>query len=254
MADPVYRLVIGGVLTIIKIMGWRVIVLGEENIPRTGSAVLATNHVGYMDFIFSGFAARRRGRLVRFLAKREIWSKPVVGWFMRKMRHIPVDRFGNPRESFDQAVGMLNAGEIIGMFPEATISPSFVPRPGKSGTVRMAQESGAPLIPAAVWGTQRIMTKWRPRNLKRKFAIVVNFGEPLPLKPDENPEAATERLMARINELLIEAQDRYPQKPSGPDDMWWIPAHRGGTAPTFEEAEERLAKERAEREARRRAE
>ncbi len=253
MAEPVYRTVIGAIVSMIKIMGWRVIVIGDENIPTAGPAVIATNHIGYMDFIFAGYAARRRKRLVRFLAKQEIWEKGLVGWFMRKMRHVPVDRFGRAHESFDTAIAALKSGEIIGMFPEATISPSFVPRPGKSGTVRMAQASGASLIPAAVWGTHRIMTKWRPRNLKRKIAIIVNVGAPITLRGDEDPEAATARLMARINELLIEAQDRYPQQPSGPEDMWWVPAHRGGTAPTFDEAEERLAVERAEREAKRRS-
>src|SRR5207248_10158184 len=102
----------------------------------------------------------------------------------------------------------LRNGEIVGMFPEATISPSFVPRPGKNGAVRMAQESGAPLIPAAVWGTHRILTKWRPKNFQRKLAIMVNVGKPLDLEPSHDPEEATARLMARIKELLADAQAR----------------------------------------------
>jgi 1-acyl-sn-glycerol-3-phosphate acyltransferase len=243
MADPVYRVVVGSAVGLIKTMGWKVIVDGDDNIPAKGPAVIAQNHIGYLDFVFSGYAAREQGRLVRFLSKKEIFDKGGAGWLMRKMKHIPVDRFGAPHESFDAAVAALKSGEIIGMFPEATISPSFVPRPGKNGAVRMAQASGAPLIPAAVWGTHRILTKWRPKNFQRKVAIMVNVGKPLDLDAGDDPDDATARLMARINELLADAQARYPQQPAGDDDRWWVPAHLGGNAPTFEEAEARLASE-----------
>jgi len=243
MAEPVYRTVVGVARGMIGSMRWDVIVDGAENIPREGPAVIATNHIGYLDFVFSGYAARHQKRLVRFLAKKEIFDKKGAGWLMRKMKHIPVDRFGAPNESFQAAVAALRAGEIVGMFPEATISPSFAPRPGKSGAVRMAQESGAPLIPAAVWGTHRILTKWRPKNFQRKVAIMVNVGKPLDLDASHDPDEATDRLMARIKELLADAQARYPQQPASDEDRWWVPAHLGGSAPTFEEAEVRLAAE-----------
>jgi 1-acyl-sn-glycerol-3-phosphate acyltransferase len=243
MAEPVYRTVVGIARGMIGSMRWDVIVDGAENIPREGPAVIATNHIGYLDFVFSGYAARDQKRLVRFLAKKEIFDKKGAGWLMRKMKHIPVDRFGAPNESFQAAVAALRAGEIVGMFPEATISPSFVPRPGKNGAVRMAQESGAPLIPAAVWGTHRILTKWRPKNFQRKVAIMVNVGKPLDLDPSHDPDEATERLMARITELLTDAQARYPQQPASDEDRWWVPAHLGGSAPTFDDAESRLAAE-----------
>jgi len=243
MAEPVYRTVVGVARGMIGSMRWDVIVDGAENIPREGPAVIATNHIGYLDFVFSGYAARDQKRLVRFLAKKEIFDKKGAGWLMRKMKHIPVDRFGAPNESFQAAVAALRAGEIVGMFPAATISPSFVPRPGKSGAVRMAQESGAPLLPAAVWGTHRILTKWRPKNFQRKVAIMVNVGKPLDLDASHDPDEATDRLMARIKELLADAQARYPQQPASDEDRWWVPAHLGGSAPTFEEAEVRLAAE-----------
>jgi len=243
MADPVYRVVVGAARSFIRVMGWKVIVDGVDNIPVKGPAVIATNHIGYLDFVFSGYAARDQRRLVRFLSKKEIFDKGGVGWLMRKMKHIPVDRFGAPNESFNAAVAALRNGEVVGMFPEATISPSFVPRAGKNGAVRMAQAAGAPLIPAAVWGTQRILTKWRPKNFQRKVVIMVNVGKPLDLDASHDPAEATERLMARINELLADAQARYPQQPRGDEDRWWIPAHLGGSAPTFEDAEARLEAE-----------
>jgi len=247
MGERVYSVVIGAALGTIKGMRWPVTVVGAEHIPTEGPAIIASNHVGYLDFVFSGYAARERGRRVRFLAKKEIFDKAGPGWLMRQMGHIPVDRIGAPKESMRAAISELGRGEIVGMFPEATISPSFVPRRGKTGTVRLAQETGAPLIPVAVWGTQRILTKWRPKNFRRGIPIIVNIGEPMSVPPDDDAQEATDRLMARITELLADAQARYPVEPASDDERWWLPAHLGGTAPTFEEAEQRLAEERARR-------
>ncbi len=106
--------------------------------------------------------------------------------------------------------------------------------------------AGAPLVPAAVWGTQRILTKWRPRNFQRGVAIDVRFGEPIAYGPGEDSGAVTERLMAAVRALVDGAAAGYPQQPAGEHDRWWLPAHLGGTAPTPEEAEERLAEQRAE--------
>lgn len=251
MGERVYSVVIATAVGVIKAMKWPVTVSGSEHIPASGPAILASNHIGYLDFVFGGYAARDQGRRVRFLAKKEIFDKAGVGWLMRQMGHIPVDRHGAADASVRAAVSALRAGEIIGMFPEATISPSFVPRRGKTGTVRAAWETGAPIIPVAVWGTQRILTKWRPRNFKRNIPIVVVAGEPLDRIDGEDAETATKRLMARIGELLDRAQELYPAKPKNDEDRWWVPAHLGGTAPTVEEADVRLAKEDAERRARR---
>jgi 1-acyl-sn-glycerol-3-phosphate acyltransferase len=251
MGERVYTTVIGAAVGMLKGMKWSVTVIGGENIPASGPAVLASNHVGYLDFVFSGYAARERGRRVRFLAKKEIFDKRGVGWLMRQMGHVPVDRDGAAKDSLTAAKDEIARGQIIGMFPEATISPSFVPRRGKTGTVRLAQETGAPLIPVAIWGTQRILTKWRPKHFRRRIPVVVNVGAPMKASPKEDAQETTDRLMASITELLGEAQARYPQEPSSDDDRWWLPAHLGGTAPTPEDAERRLSEERADRARRR---
>jgi 1-acyl-sn-glycerol-3-phosphate acyltransferase len=224
----------------IRVMGYDVQVSGSENIPRSGGAILASNHVGYLDFIFTGFAALQQKRRVRFLAKKEVWNNKVAKILMNGMRHIPVDRSKDPIAAFEAARDALTRGEIIGMFPESTISPSFVPRSGKTGSARLAQSVGVPLIPAAVWGTQRILTKNRPKNLQRKLAIRINVGTPIPTTPGDDPRKLTDELMSTIEILLKEAQEAYPQSPEGPDDRWWLPAHRGGTAPTPEEVEHLL--------------
>ncbi len=245
--EPVYRPVIGFALSLMKAFRWTVTTRGVEHIPAHGPAVIATNHVGYLDFVFVGAAARRRRRLVRFMAKQEVFDHPVAGPLMRGMKHIPADRFGKTELAIERSVEALKNGEIVGMFPEGTISRSFVPRTGKTGAVRMAMAVGAPLVPGAVWGSQRILTKGRPKNFERKIAITVDLAPPVEYTPVDDPGEVTERLMTRISELVERAETRYPELPQKPNGEWWIPAHLGGGAPTVEEADEMAARERAER-------
>lgn len=236
MAEPVYRPVLTVAKSLVRIMGWDVTIHGSANVPASGPAVLAINHSGYLDFVFAAWACVfEKKRYVRYLAKKEIFDHKLAGPLMRGMKHIPVDRKRDPARALDLAIEALRRGELIGTFPEATINRSFVPSKAKTGTVRMAQASGATIVPVAVWGAHRILTKARPRNVQRNVAILVNIGAPFEVDPSEDPRAATERLMDTIRALLADAQERYPQKPAGPEDLWWLPAHLGGTAPTPEE-------------------
>ena len=94
--EPVYRSVIGTLLGIFRAQKWDIRVSGTEHVPRTGGAIIATNHVGYLDFTFVGYGVRQAPgkRLVRFAAKKETFDHPVSGPLMRAMKHIPVDRAG----------------------------------------------------------------------------------------------------------------------------------------------------------------
>ena len=245
--EPVYRTVVGLCLTTFKLKNWDVQVSGTEHLPAEGGAVIATNHISYVDFIFVGAGVLRgpNSRLVRFAAKKEVFDHPVSGPLMRAMKHIPVDRGGEASATIDTAVEYLERGELVGMFPEATISRSFVPMPGKTGTVRMAQRAGVPIIPGAVWGSQRLFPKGRPRDLRRNVTISVDFGPAFTPSEDDDPVAATAELMSRIGTLVERAQDSYPDEPDDGGD-WWVPTHLGGSAPTPEEAE-RIAREERER-------
>ena len=247
--EPVYRPVIGFALTLFKVRKWPVTVTGSDNIPLQGPAVIATNHVGYLDFVFVGYAARERKRLVRFMAKQEVFKHKVAGPLMRGMKHIPADRFGQAGEAITRSIEACKRGEVVGMFPEGTISRSFIPRTGKTGAARIAMESGAPLIPGAVWGTQRILTKGRPKNFERGVHITVDIGEPIPYDAGEPPGDVTTRLMQRITEMVATAETKYPQLPQDRSGLFWVPAHLGGAAPSPEEADQIAARERAERQA-----
>ncbi|GLY03435.1 MULTISPECIES: lysophospholipid acyltransferase family protein [Actinoplanes] len=229
--ELVYPPVVALVKTMFRALDLKVQVEGAEHIPSDGGVVLASNHSSYLDFIFCGFGTQPAGRLVRFMAKKQVFDHKVSGPLMRGMRHIPVDRKAGTG-AFREAIEALKKGEIVGVFPEATISESFTVKQLKSGAARMAQESGAPLIPMAVWGPHRLWTKGRKKELtKRHVPVLIKIGEPIPVPEGATPEAVTAVLKERLSVLLDEVQRAYPDKPAGPDDTWWLPAHMGGTAP-----------------------
>ncbi len=253
MAEATYTPVIALALTVFRGLGLKFTISGAEHVPRTGGAVMAVNHVGYLDFTFAGLAARPAGRLVRFMAKKEVFDHKVSGPLMRGMKHIPVDRHGAANDSYRLAVEAVRNGEIVGVFPEATISLSFELKEFKTGAARMALEAGAPILPCVIWGSQRVFTKGRPKDLTRGTPIRVVVGEPFTPAPGSDPVAVTAELKARMQLLLDEARATYPGGPRTPEDTWWIPASMGGTAPTLEQASARQADADAARAARRAA-
>ncbi|MFJ3903092.1 lysophospholipid acyltransferase family protein [Streptomyces sp. NPDC090025] len=243
MAELVYRPVIGAALTMFKALDLKIDTQGSEHIPRQGGAVIVSNHISYLDFIFTGLAALPQKRLVRFMAKESVFRHKVSGPLMRGMKHIPVDR-EQGEHAYQHALKALRSGELVGVFPEATISQSFTLKSFKSGAARLAQEAGVPLIPMALWGTQRVWTKGRPRNFKRShIPVTIRVGEPVAAPADQYAGAITRRLRESVQGLLEAAQRAYPVRPKDASDTWWVPAHLGGTAPTQEElkAAERAA-------------
>lgn len=244
MAELVYPPVITFARGLFALQGLRFTLRGTENVPATGGAVMAINHVGYLDFAYAGLAARPAGRLVRFMAKQEVFVHKVSGPLMRGMHHIPVDREAGAG-SYRHAVEALRDGEIVGVFPEATISRSFELKDFKAGAARMAAEAGVPVLPTVIWGSQRVWTKAHPKRLGRtKVAISITVGAPLDVDAADDPVTVTAQLRARMERLLHEAQETYVDGPTHRSDAWWQPARLGGTAPTPEEA---LALDRQER-------
>jgi len=234
--ELVYPPVIGFARTMFRALDLRIDVIGAEHVPLTGGAVLASNHSSYLDFIFCGLAARPSRRLVRFMAKKSVFDHRLSGPLMRGMRHIPVDRDAGSA-SFRTATTALTDGEVVGVFPEATISESFTVKALKSGAARLARTAGVPLIPMAVWGPHRLWTKGRPKNMtQRHVPVLIKIGDPVAMREGASPDETTATLRQRLSRLLDEVQRAYPEKPSGPDDRWWLPAHLGGTAPAPEVA------------------
>jgi 1-acyl-sn-glycerol-3-phosphate acyltransferase len=234
--ELVYPPVILGCKTLFRALDLKLELRGTEYIPATGGAVLACTHVSYLDFIFCGLAGLPANRKTRFMAKQQIFANKIAGPLMRGMHHISVDRSAG-QASYREAVAALRAGEVVGVFPEATISRSFTVKPIKTGAVRMAAEAGVPLIPMTVWGSQRLWTKGRPRNLtQRHVPILIRAGEPVQPTAGDDQDALTQDLRTRMSALLDEAQHDYPDTPDADAGTWWLPTHLGGTAPTPDEA------------------
>ena len=237
MGDLLYPSVIAVARASFVGLGLKFTITGTENVPLVGGAVMAINHTGYMDFTFAGLGAHPRHRLVRFMAKDVIFKHPVAGPLMRGMKHIPVDRAAGAA-SYNAAVAALRAGEIVGVFPEATMSPSLELLPFKQGAARMAIDAGVPILPTILWGSQRVIAYTHRKPLtQRRLPITIMIGEPLTLTEDEGVAAATRRLRTVMNQMLVQAQESYPDRPSGPDDSWWLPTRMGGTAPTPQEGQ-----------------
>jgi 1-acyl-sn-glycerol-3-phosphate acyltransferase len=228
VADLVYPPVIGAIKLFWKYLGLKFDFEGVENIPLEGGAVLSINHIGYLDFALTGTAALPAGRYVRFMAKKEIFDNKLAGPLMRGMHHICVDR-SSGTASFVAALRALRSGEIIGIFPEGTISVSFEIKELKTGAVRLAMGAGVPVIPTIVWGSQRIWTKKVKRNLRRnKFPITVAFGAPLYFDKQSDVDAGEKLLRETMISMLHEVQAKYPDSHEG---QRWAPVRLGGIAP-----------------------
>lgn len=245
--EPVYRTIIGLARTVFFVQGLKFTVTGDEHIPATGGGVIAINHTGYLDFTYAGLPARTPKRYVRFMAKKEVFDNRISGPIMRALKHIPVDR-GAGADSYQAAVEYLRRGELVGVYPEATISRSFEIKDFKSGAARMAIEAGVPIIPMAIWGAQRVWTKGHPKRLGRtNTPIHIVVGAPI--QPYEPAAELTAELRATMQRLLLEAQREYRHE----EGAYWVPSRLGGTAPTLDEANELDAAEVAARAARRAA-
>jgi len=239
--EPVFRVLEIAATAVVRATGTSITFRGVDNIPDSGGAVIAINHTSYVDWLPAALAAKRRGRRMRFMIKAEMNEVRPVAYLIRHTKTIPVDRRAGA-SAYAHAVEALRAGEIVGVYPEATISRSFELKDFKSGAARMAREAQAPIVPLVVWGAQRIWTKDLPKALgRKKIPITVEVGPPIPPRGDvDEVSTATREAMTA---LLGRAQRDYAH----PQGAAWLPRRLGGTAPTAAEAARRDEAELAER-------
>jgi 1-acyl-sn-glycerol-3-phosphate acyltransferase len=248
--EPVFRTLEIAVNLATRVLGNKITFQGLENIPERGGAVIAINHTSYVDFFPAALAAYHRHRRMRFMIKTEMQDVKIVNFLIKHSGTIPVDRRAGGR-AYAVAVERLRAGEIVGMYPEATISRSFELKEFKTGAARMAREAQVPIVPLIVWGAHRMWTKDHPRNMgRKKIPITVAAGRPIQAAGtiDETGAAMRETMTT----ILHRVQEEYPH----PAGAYWVPRRLGGSAPTMEEArvlEERELAERARKRAEREA-
>ena len=203
--------------------GFRWTIEGLHHVERSGPAILASNHISYLDPLTLAYVANRRGRRVRFLAKAELFDKRILGSLLRGMQQIPVQRgHTDAAAALDAAVDALSAGECVAVFPEGTISLDLNPMVGRSGTVRLAARCGIPVTPVGLWGSHRIIPKGRKPRWRWGIAQVAVVGPPLRIEADEHVRDATDRVMAAICACVARAREIYPQHPENVD-AWWAP-------------------------------
>lgn len=250
MREISYPIVMPTAKVLFKALNIKFDIHGIERIPREGGALLAINHMSYVDYVMAGYPGERQGRYTRFMAKREVFDHKIGGPVMRSFRHISVDRSAG-LESMEVAGKALRDGELVAIFPEATISRSFLIKELKTGAVRIAAKAEVPLIPVVLWGTQRMYTKGHKRDFKRGKTISVRVGEPIHPTGDD-PIKETEALRETMTAMLDEAIRSYPAEEQ-PPGSWWLPTAYGGSAPTLEEAAELEVAEKRARAAKRAA-
>lgn len=189
-----------------------------EQIPASGGCVLAFNHISHLDPFMSAHLVYDHGRLPRYLAKAELFRHRWLGLILTSAGQIPVQRCSpNAAGAFDAAVAAVRRGECVVVYPEGTLTrdPNLWPMTGRTGAVRIALETGCPLIPIGQWGVQALLppySKW-PRLFPRKH-LVMKVGDPVDLaalpRSNEVLATATERVMGALSEIVAELRSEAP--------------------------------------------
>lgn len=193
---------------------------GIENIPRKGGALLAFNHISYLDPLATAYTVDKARRVPRFLAKSELFQDKRIAWILKGAKQIEVQRgTATAPMALGNAFKALSKGEIVVVFPEGTITedPDLKPLPPKTGIARLALGSDVPLIPCAVWGTQNIWPKgyaknwWPPRQ-----DILVRVGEPMTVKGDADStddwHRVSNEVMDEIERLVASLRPAVPDR------------------------------------------
>ena len=229
-----------GVLTPIMTPWIKFTVSGEENLPAEGGFLLVPNHLSNVDPLCLCWYFMKRDTAVRFLAKKSMFSVPVFGWIIKGMGLIPVNRDSNPSAVLAPTREALKAGEVVGIFPEGTLTraPDQWPMEFKSGAARLALDTGVPVIPVSQWGPQDIMAPYNAKGIDMRPGrrVSYHFGEPVDLSDlmspagSEDHEAVNEATK-RISDAVRAGVGKLRGLPV-PDKVW-DPATQAG--PWWEE-------------------
>jgi 1-acyl-sn-glycerol-3-phosphate acyltransferase len=199
--------------------GYNPLVEGLDNIPRTGGAILAANHLSVADQLFLGAVVARQ---VHYWAKEDYFHLPgIKGQLMAGLMHglgtIPVHREGGRAalHALDAAVPVLQSGELVGIFPEGTRSPDGRLYRGRTGVARLATEAGVPVVPVGIIGTEKVQPKGHtiPRiGALGRSGVIIRFGAPLDFT-DRSENMSTMR--AITDEIVTEIQKLSGQEYTG---------------------------------------
>jgi 1-acyl-sn-glycerol-3-phosphate acyltransferase len=194
---------------------------GLEHIPATGPAIVACNHLSYLDPLTNANAVMKAGRRPRFLAKRDLFEIPVVGRAFTGAHQIPVQRGTGDAAPLLLAEESLARGEVVVIYPEGTVTKreDHLPMEGKTGTVRLSLASGVPIVPLAGWGSQAVWQKSGKGSLKFGRPVWTAVGEPIDfsarraqVEDRDAVKAMTAELIGRLTEMVERLRAGYPER------------------------------------------
>lgn len=167
------------ILSLFTKRDWR----GANNIPKSGPAIVISNHISYADALLFAHYLYANGRAVRYLGKDSVFKIPVIGWIIKNAGQIPVSRQSDKAShALDSALGLLQAGHCVGIYPEGTLTrdENLWPMVAKTGVARLAIISKAPVIPVAQWGDQNLLAPYSKKVvLWRRTKVTYLAGAPL---------------------------------------------------------------------------
>lgn len=188
---------------------------GQENIPASGPVIVASNHMSYFDVLFLAEYLFVSGRAPRFIGKSSVFKAPIIGRIVTAAQQIPVDReSGTASKALDHAIAAIQAGHLIGIYPEGTLTrdKELWPMVAKTGIARLAIITRNPVIPVAAWGPQNVLPQYSKRpHLWPRSTITMRAGKPIDMSPwygkEEDQAAlveATALIMQTLREMLEE--------------------------------------------------
>ncbi|HEU5104553.1 MAG TPA: lysophospholipid acyltransferase family protein [Solirubrobacterales bacterium] len=188
------------ILTIPTLLLWRVRAIGVGNVPKSGPLVLAPNHFSQMDHFFVGVYLRRK---IRFMAKSQLFGPPVLTYIYKHGGVFPIRRGHHDEEAFETVHELLRQGEMLLVYAEGGRSRSQQLGEPKPGIGRIALESGVPIVPVAIYGSERARQWTRLRFPK----VTVQFGEPVTFPVDG--EADRERQLEAATEIFNHVRELH---------------------------------------------
>jgi 1-acyl-sn-glycerol-3-phosphate acyltransferase len=200
---------------------YRIRVEGLENVPKKGPAIIAANHLSFLDSFFIPLVVK--WRRVTYLAKADYFKSWKTSWFFKGVGQIPMDRGGGSKSqaALDTALSVLDEDKLLGIYPEGTRSPDGYLYRGRTGVARLALTAGAPVIPVGLVGTEQVMPKdAKMPRLTGRQPVRVKFGKPLEFSRYAGRErdrmalrSATDEIMYEIMQLSgQEYKDEYASK------------------------------------------
>ncbi len=219
--EPWYHVLKSALLPPVKLwFNWRL--EGLELIPADGPVIVALNHISYLDPFAHGYFVVRAGRRPRFLGKAELFDNRFTGWALRGAGQIPVRRGTGDRTPLEDAARALERGEALLIYPEGTVTrnPDFSPMQAKTGLVRLALSTAAPVVPLAVWGSQHVWQKSGPGSLAFGRPVWLKAGPALDIPAEAGGADVNLDLLRRLTALVMgelaglveDLRSRYPKR------------------------------------------